>query len=252
MNVINLRLPSNPEKCLKCDNIFNSNVNPCMKKCGNIREISSMSLLWPNEINNNIQSVNSSVQLIIWLLLEERKKNQELIIHNNKLISERDQYKKQSLIDPLTNIYNRRAFNESLAFTIAEVERTKQENKVLLLLDIDKFKFINDKYWHDIWDEILIHFVKILKISIRKTDLLFRLGWDEFAIIAQIEFKNWLTSFIEKINENLINIPYIDKQVWIIKINVTIWSTNLLLWITDSLAYKKADTSLYSLKKLLR
>lgn len=84
--------------------------------------------------------------------------------------------------DQLTNIPNRRYFFEKLE---DELERVKNQNSILALLffDLDNFKQINDRYGHQIGDELLVIFTKRLNQGLRKTDTLSRLGGDEFVIL---------------------------------------------------------------------
>jgi diguanylate cyclase (GGDEF)-like protein/PAS domain S-box-containing protein len=84
--------------------------------------------------------------------------------------------------DPLTEIPNRRFFMDQLMKEMAAADRRKS-SLALLYLDVDHFKEINDTFGHDIGDELLVHFVKRVKKSLRLTDTIARLGGDEFVII---------------------------------------------------------------------
>jgi len=83
--------------------------------------------------------------------------------------------------DELTNIPNRRKFNEEFERFILLFKRDAKPIS-LLFLDIDNFKSINDKLGHQAGDEVLIKIAKILRKNIRKTDLLARWGGEEFVI----------------------------------------------------------------------
>jgi diguanylate cyclase (GGDEF)-like protein len=84
--------------------------------------------------------------------------------------------------DPLTGLYNRRKFEEFLAF---EVERAHRHNHrfSLIMIDLDDFKFINDTYGHPIGDLALKTLASRLNEALRKGDVMARLGGDEFAVI---------------------------------------------------------------------
>lgn len=84
--------------------------------------------------------------------------------------------------DPLTGLYNRRQFNDLLAYEIARSERHQHEFS-LLMLDLDDFKDINDSYGHPTGDTALREISKVLLEHTRKGDLCARVGGDEFAII---------------------------------------------------------------------
>ncbi len=88
----------------------------------------------------------------------------------------------EAITDGLTRLYHHRYFQHRL---FEEVERTKRYHSPLslVMLDIDHFKDFNDKYGHQAGDAILKDIAKILKASIRVTDLSARYGGEEFAII---------------------------------------------------------------------
>ncbi|MGI6685600.1 MAG: diguanylate cyclase [Bacillota bacterium] len=88
----------------------------------------------------------------------------------------------QALRDSLTGLYNRRFMEE---FLERELSRAKRKNKtiVLMMLDIDYFKEVNDTYGHKAGDKVLIELSKILRSYIRKGDIACRYGGEEFLII---------------------------------------------------------------------
>jgi len=85
--------------------------------------------------------------------------------------------------DALTQLGNRRSFDEQIKRTIAQA--TRRHTRVgLILCDLNKFKAINDSFGHLIGDDVLSHFAKALRQSVRDTESIFRFGGDEFAIIV--------------------------------------------------------------------
>ena len=84
--------------------------------------------------------------------------------------------------DPLTGINNRAAMDSSLSREI-EMARRHRMPLSLIVMDIDKFKSINDAYGHATGDEIIKSFTKVVSGIIRKTDMLFRYGGEEFVVI---------------------------------------------------------------------
>jgi diguanylate cyclase (GGDEF)-like protein len=84
--------------------------------------------------------------------------------------------------DPLTGINNRAAMDSSLAREI-EMARRHRMPLSLIVMDIDKFKSINDTYGHATGDEIIKSFAQVVNGIIRKTDMLFRYGGEEFVVI---------------------------------------------------------------------
>ncbi len=86
------------------------------------------------------------------------------------------------LTDPLTQLLNRRAFDQNLEHAIHQWERHKRPF-VLILGDLDHFKLINDRFGHGTGDEVLKSLTALIRQSLRKSDLAFRIGGEEFAVL---------------------------------------------------------------------
>ena len=86
--------------------------------------------------------------------------------------------------DPLTNLFNRRRFEEELEDWLAQAKRYTTHG-ALLFIDLDDFKHINDTFGHYTGDKLLKTVANTLQKRLRYTDTLARLGGDEFAIILQ-------------------------------------------------------------------
>ena len=93
-----------------------------------------------------------------------------------------DQAHEEALVDVLTGIPNRRAYDERIRL---EYERWKRHKEPLLLaiLDIDHFKKINDSYGHSIGDKVLCTIAQLINKQVRNSDFFGRIGGEEFAII---------------------------------------------------------------------
>jgi diguanylate cyclase (GGDEF)-like protein len=88
----------------------------------------------------------------------------------------------QAQTDSLTGLYNHRAFHERLRRALASASRSHEALSVLML-DIDDFKRVNDVFGHGAGDEILRSLAETLKDTVRNTDVVYRLGGEEFAIV---------------------------------------------------------------------
>jgi diguanylate cyclase (GGDEF)-like protein len=88
-----------------------------------------------------------------------------------------------SLIDDLTGLYNRRGFTE-LGVQFLKLARRSGRGASLLFLDLDRFKAINDAHGHHVGDRALVQVGDILRSVFRRSDLLARVGGDEFAVLA--------------------------------------------------------------------
>ncbi len=88
---------------------------------------------------------------------------------------------RQARTDPLTGLYNRRAFLEELDRHVERLER-QEEPGTLMFIDLDHFKQLNDAKGHDAGDEALRVLTGLLRRTVRPTDIVARLGGDEFAV----------------------------------------------------------------------
>src|SRR5919197_1592701 len=88
----------------------------------------------------------------------------------------------QAQTDPLTGLYNHRSFHERLRAALTNASRSHDKVSVLML-DIDDFKRVNDVYGHGAGDEILRSLADALKGAVRTSDVVCRLGGEEFAIV---------------------------------------------------------------------
>jgi diguanylate cyclase (GGDEF)-like protein len=94
----------------------------------------------------------------------------------------RERLEHQAMTDPLTGLFNHRAFHERLRQALATASRSHEAVSVLML-DIDDFKRVNDIYGHGAGDEILRGLADTLKDAVRSSDVVYRLGGEEFAIV---------------------------------------------------------------------
>jgi diguanylate cyclase (GGDEF)-like protein/PAS domain S-box-containing protein len=93
-----------------------------------------------------------------------------------------EQLRELALRDPLTGLYNRRQFEAELERELALARRTGRTG-VVLMIDLDRFKDVNDAFGHQAGDEMLCAVAGVLARRLRSSDLIARIGGDEFAAI---------------------------------------------------------------------
>jgi diguanylate cyclase (GGDEF)-like protein len=91
-------------------------------------------------------------------------------------------HKEAAMIDPLTGLLNRRALLQD-AELLLQRQVARDRPVAVLLIDLDHFKSINDRFGHSIGDKVLQVFAKTTHASVRDTDLVGRLGGEEFTVI---------------------------------------------------------------------
>jgi diguanylate cyclase (GGDEF)-like protein len=98
------------------------------------------------------------------------------------LSADNDRLRELSLTDGLTQIANRRAFQERLRDEFRRSQRY-DDPIALVLLDVDRFMLFNDQHFHDAGDAVLRALADVLKLAVRETDFVARSGGDEFAVL---------------------------------------------------------------------
>ena len=103
------------------------------------------------------------------------------LIFASSVYQRHDELRLEANVDPLTGVGNRRALDEQLGL-LGEREG-QSESDALILLDIDHFKRINDRFGHAAGDRVLVDLVEILQRCIRRSDRVYRLGGEEFVVL---------------------------------------------------------------------
>lgn len=160
-----------------------------------------------------------------------------------------DQLCELSLKDPLTGLANRRQFREVLSREIDVVARSG-EPALLLMLDIDHFKKVNDTHGHPAGDEVLQAVAQCLEACVRPMDTVARYGGEEFAVIlpsCQVAFGHAVADRIRESIESLI--VQLSSRL-ALQVTVSIGGAFAPEWIrsTTALWTDRADSQLYRAK----
>jgi polar amino acid transport system substrate-binding protein len=204
-----------------------------------------------------IYAVTLGFLLLIFSLVYIHKLNRTLDGYNFKLdqeVKERTinlekankKLKVLAQTDPLTGINNRGYFfsQGNKYFNIAIRNKTPLHQ---LMLDLDFFKRINDKYGHHVGDLVLKEFTQTVEKTLRNSDLFGRIGGEEFSIILQDTSVEGAKLFAERIIENIKNMQIISANE-VIKVTVSIGLVTLKDEDNIHELLKKADAALYKAK----
>ncbi|MDO6827186.1 cache domain-containing protein [Poseidonibacter sp. 1_MG-2023] len=157
--------------------------------------------------------------------------------------------KEMTLRDPLTNLYNRRYF-ESIIDELMSLSIREEESLCLIMLDIDKFKNINDNYGHDIGDEVLKKLADNLLSRLRQSDVITRIGGEEFAIVFPKTSIDGAYKTSEKIRKAVEKLEIKIKEniliSFTVSIGIAIFDKNIDKDVHSIL--KRADIALYQAK----
>ncbi len=150
-----------------------------------------------------------------------------------------------SVTDGLTGVYNHRYFQNQIELELSRAQRYDL-NFSIILIDLDKFKKINDTYGHISGDRILKRISKQISNTLRKTDTVARYGGDEFVVLLPETGKENAVSVANRIRGNIDKANEREE----IKINVSIGMASY----PDNGVYskdlvQKADSALYKAKE---
>ena len=114
----------------------------------------------------------------------------------------REKLERQAQTDSLTGLYNHRFFHDRLR---AELNRSSRayESLAVVMLDIDDFKKVNDVFGHGTGDQILVALADVLRSSIRTSDIVCRIGGEEFAVIMPVCTATDARGFAERVTQRL-------------------------------------------------
>lgn len=208
-----------------------------------------LSILLSNRVNG-LTSVAFGILLsfILWRTNVINLQQKERIDCQQAQLAEKNaELEKLATIDFLTGLINRRCFEERISLEISRMKRYGGQS-CLLMLDIDNFKSINDKFGHPAGDAVLEGFSSLLKNELRETDIIARVGGEEFAII--------LVNADDKTGENVANKirNSVETKVFNIENREIRITVSIGLTLLDSSlnsyeeAYKYADRALYAAK----
>ncbi|MFD3157293.1 diguanylate cyclase [Haloimpatiens sp. FM7330] len=161
------------------------------------------------------------------------------------IIRKNDILEAKVILDPLTGLYNRAylAKMEDDFFS-----KNKNENKYVMFLDLDRFKYINDTFGHKIGDFILQEMGERLRKILRSTDIICRYGGDEFIVIVTAENNNEIAKITHRIIDE-VKKPFVkNENVYNIGVSIGIAKSTEKLNNIETLI-KRSDKAMYKAKK---
>jgi diguanylate cyclase (GGDEF)-like protein len=195
----------------------------------------------PHEYTEKQERLMLQMRNMVEINLELLEKNLEL-----ENLSKNLQYLANT--DELTGIWNRRAFIAESNKELQRAQRT-QHPTCLLMMDLDDFKEINDRFGHEVGDEVLKLFTHSIRATKRSYDIFGRVGGEEFAMLLPETRKVEAIELAERLRQRVSEI-FFHKQQTDIAITVSIGVYELAKNDTTILAaLSKADKILYAAKR---
>lgn len=153
----------------------------------------------------------SALALVVSVLLWRRYVQAELLQRaltdtNRQLELQRAELETLATRDPLTGVFNRREFVHQAQQALAQAQRHGHELAVLMV-DLDHFKSVNDRFGHPAGDEVLRQVTRLMSQSVRQTDCLARLGGEEFALLLPCTPASNALHLADKLRQKLADTP---------------------------------------------
>jgi diguanylate cyclase (GGDEF)-like protein/PAS domain S-box-containing protein len=195
---------------------------------------------------------------IFWVKLEGNRINQQeeelLILWSfldvDKEVKYREELKQLASTDPMTKLLNRRSFYV-LASKIMDIEKRENTKISLLMLDIDKFKNVNDTFGHSVGDDVIVKFAQTLQEMTRKSDLLCRWGGEEFVALLPNTSIDGGYTIAQKIRKSIASLSILLENQVHLSFTVSIGIIEICLQEDESIdsAISRADFALYEAKE---
>ncbi len=155
------------------------------------------------ETNDELQTLSKEIENMSQDLKSMYVNMEELVYEKTKELQKaKDKLEEFANRDSLTGLYNRHYFNEYISI-IADQGIEENKQLIFLMIDIDKFKYINDTYGHNIGDIVLKDVASILKKSSRDSDIVVRYGGDEFLVVLYGEHSELVHKYIDRVREKI-------------------------------------------------
>jgi diguanylate cyclase (GGDEF)-like protein len=150
------------------------------------------------------------------------------------------QLRDQVITDPLTGVFNRRHLVEQL-----EVGQSPSPPAALLVIDVDRFKSINDRFGHEAGDAVLTGLVNLVRRTVRAGDVLFRMGGDEFLLYLPDASEAGALRVAEQLRASVTTAALLKQDPVTVSIGVAELQEgdSLDAWI------RRADAALYEAKR---
>lgn len=201
-----------------------------------IRDGVASFLIRANQRHDATETRNEKLSSTIVKMERETEKLQQKLVENRRKL----------LYDTLTGVHSRLAYNEQIAQELARWKRYGAGFSYAIL-DIDRFKEVNDQYGHNAGDKALRLIAQLMQNQIRKSDTLFRIGGEEFVLLLTNTSAAQAEPLVEKLRKGVADSSFHFKQKRV--------ALTLSAGITESIAddniqsmYERADAALYRAK----
>lgn len=209
---------------------------------------------WFNSEENEFVSLMRDMN---WMAHLIQKRERELQASITSLKSTQDELRKSNaclaeiaMTDPLTCLYNRRYFFDHLEKECAHMNR-RTKSIALIILDIDHFKLVNDKYGHQMGDMVLNGLSRVVEKTLRRGEILARIGGEEFGVLIPDADDSDAANVALRICREVREHVFKDDEGLSLRLTCSagVTTINEPSFRTADTLYKQADIALYAAKE---
>ncbi len=228
-----------------------------------IQQISSVTGDFDHKMEASMENIQSASTIEDILAVKEGVMQEigKIRVRSQAIKSELNEYKRttqslsskleeteaKALVDSLTNVLNRNAYNMKITQMIREFGQSK-EYFCLLVLDIDHFKKFNDTYGHKAGDRVLRSVAASVQDSLRASDLVFRYGGEEFVVILNGIQEDVAFKLAEKIRKGVEREYFVDKDQKL-KVTISLGVACVKEGESEVELFERADKAMYVAKR---
>ena len=211
-----------------------------------------------DELLSATDLMSQACEQLAAISIAQHQQNQESLVQQKlgelermDLETQNRQLREQAFCDPLTSLYNRRYFDESMQ---REIDRSCRRGNPMgvLFVDVDRFKQLNDTYGHQFGDTVLTRLGAIISRNVRTADIAARYGGEEFVVLAVDVSESGLQILAERIRQSVEKETF-DHDGVVVPVTVSIGATFASLCRSDqslaSQVLESADAAMYESKR---
>jgi len=199
--------------------------------------VTTIAIWYGRKLSGQLQDMNSYLEQKIY------ERTESLLDTQKELLEDNSELTRMALTDSLTGLSNRTHMNQILHKEFSRFERHAQCFGIIML-DIDHFKSINDKYGHDAGDTVLKKLASIFESAIRSSDFIARWGGEEFLICCTTIEEEDLLPIAETIRQLVASTDFAHKD----QITASLGCAAIVKGETIGDLIKRADIALYEAK----
>ncbi|MDR1044720.1 MAG: diguanylate cyclase [Candidatus Adiutrix sp.] len=199
---------------------------------------------------HRMQSLSAEKQNAEKRLVKSQRDYDDFSRQSHEMLQEIENLRAVSLRDPLTEIYNRRAYDNQIVKTLSAFRAQGLRTCSIAVFDIDNFRDFNNTYGHLAGDRILAYVARLTREALRKDDLIFRYGGDEFVILMPNANLEAAMGVAEKVRRHITAVEFklFKNNDHTVRVTVSVGVAEIKLDDDPSSFFARADKAMYQSK----